>query len=83
MLRSTGRATPLAVRLSSANRHDNVPFHALVDAVPLIKRPSGQRRKRPAKLHADKAYDVPRRRALARLGMTVQIAARGSTPASG
>jgi len=30
-------------------------FEALIDAVPLILQPSGQRRKRPAKLHADKA----------------------------
>ena len=29
----------------------------MLDAVPGIKRPSGQRRRRPDKLHADKGYD--------------------------
>jgi hypothetical protein len=31
------RGTPLAVRLSGANRHDSVPFAARLDAVPPIK----------------------------------------------
>ena len=52
--------TPLATCLTGANRHDSIVFEALVDAIPLIARPSGQRRCRPAKLHADKAYDIPR-----------------------
>jgi transposase len=32
----------------------------LLDAIPPIRRPHGGRRRRPAKLHTDKAYDVPR-----------------------
>ena len=41
-------------------------------------------RKRPAKLHLDKAYDYPRcRRALRRRGITPRIAAVASSPASG
>jgi transposase len=53
-------------------------FEDLIDAVPLIQCPSGQRRKRPAKLHADKAYDIPRcRRALTRRKIKVRIARRG------
>ncbi len=72
------RGTPLAVRLIGANRHDSVPFAALVDAIPPIKRPSGQRRTRPAKLHADKAYDMPRcRTALTRRRIKVRIARKG------
>jgi transposase len=67
--------TPLACCLSGANRHDSVPFEAVVDAIPPIKRPSGQRRRRPAKLHADRAYDAPRcRRALTERRIKVRIA---------
>jgi len=58
--------TPLAACLTGANRHDSTVFEALVDAIPPVKRPSGQRRRRPAKLHADKAYDIPRCRAFLR-----------------
>jgi transposase len=72
------RGTPLAALLTGANRHDSVPFDDLIDAIPPIKRPSGQRRRRPAKLHADKAYDAPRcRRALSRRGIKVRIARKG------
>src|SRR4029453_9112952 len=40
--------------------------------------PPGRPRKRPAKLHSDKAYDYPRsRRALRRRGITPRIARRG------
>lgn len=50
----------------------------MVDAVPLIRTPTGHRRKRPAKLHADKAYDLPRcRRFLHRRHIKVRIARRG------
>ena len=53
-------------------------FEDLIDAIPPIRRPSGHRRKRPAKLHADKAYDIPRcRRALTRRRIKVRIARKG------
>jgi hypothetical protein len=53
-------------------------FEALIDAVPAIRCPSGQRRRRPAKLHADKAYDHPRcRRFLHRRHIRVRIARKG------
>ena len=69
---------PLAVRLTGANRHDSRVFEELIDAVPAIRCPSGQRRKRPAKLHADKAYDIPRcRRFLHRRRIKVRIARKG------
>jgi transposase len=69
---------PLAALLTGANRHDSAVFEELIDAVPPIKRPSGQRRKRPAKLHADKAYDIPRcRRFLRRRGIRIRIARKG------
>lgn len=64
--------------MTGANRHDSMVFETLIDAIPPILRPSGQRRKRPAKLHADKAYDIPRcRRFLRRRGIRVRIARKG------
>ena len=70
--------TPLATCLTGANRHDSTVFEALVDAIPATLRPSGQRRRRPAKLHADKAYDIPRcRRFLRRRRIGDRIARKG------
>ena len=75
------RGPPLAVCLTGANRHDSTVFEALVDAIPPIKRPSGQRRQRPAKLPADKAYAIPRcRRVLHRRHSKVRIARNGIEP---
>jgi transposase len=66
---------PLAVRLSAANTHDSRVFEELLDAIVPIKRPRGRPRTRPAKLHADKAYDIPRcRQALTQRRITVRIA---------
>lgn len=53
-------------------------FDALLDAIPPITTPAGRRRKRPAKLHADKAYDIPRcRQALRRRHIKIRIARKG------
>jgi len=69
---------PLAVCLTGANRHDSMVFETLIDAIPPIRQPNGRRRKRPAKLHADKAYDSRRcRRALTRRHIKVRIARKG------
>jgi hypothetical protein len=69
---------PLAARLGGANRHDSMAFEAVLDAIPPIKTPAGQRRRRPEKLHADKAYDIPRcRRALSAPRIRVRIARKG------
>jgi hypothetical protein len=66
---------PLAALLTGANRHDSVVFEELLDAIPPIKQPNGRRRKRPDKLHADKAYDMPRcRQALRRRHIRIRIA---------
>ncbi len=76
MVERTG--IPLAALLSGANRHDSVVFEAVIDAIPPTKTSSGQRRKRPAKLHADKGYDYPRcRQALRRRHIRVRIARKG------
>ena len=72
---------PLAVRLSAANAHDSTQLLPLVDAIPPIIGPRGKPgrpRKRPAKLHGDKAYDAAAlRRALRRRGITPRLARRG------
>jgi transposase len=69
---------PLAVMLTGANRHESTVFEALLDGIPPIKRPRGRPRRRPAKLHADKAYDIPRcRQALHRRRIKVRIARKG------
>jgi transposase len=72
---------PLAVRLSAANAHDAKQLLPLADAIPSIIGPRvmpGRPRKRPDKLHADKAYDsAALRRALRSLGITPRIARRG------
>jgi IS5 family transposase len=50
----------------------------VVDAIEPIKRPVGRPRKRPEKLHADKAYDSgPLREELRRRGITPRLARRG------
>jgi transposase len=72
---------PLAARLSAANAHDSTQLLPLVDAIPSIIGPRGKPgrpRKRPAKLHGDKAYDSSGlRRALRRRGIAPRIARRG------
>ncbi len=69
---------PLAVQLTAANVHDSRVFENLIDAVPPVRQRRGRPRRRPAKLHADKAYDVPRcREALRRRRIKARIARRG------
>lgn len=69
---------PLAVVLSAANVHDSQCFETVIAAIPRIRRPTGQRRTRPAKLHADKGYDFAKcRRYLRRRGIQGRIARRG------
>jgi IS5 family transposase len=72
---------PLAIRLSAANAHDATQLLPLIDAIPPIIGPRGRPgrpRKRPAKLHADKAYDASDlRRSLRARGITPRIARRG------
>jgi transposase len=48
---------PLVARLSPANRHDSRMLAPMLNALPPIRRPIGRPRRRPDKLHADKAYD--------------------------
>jgi transposase len=75
------RGIPLSVLITAANTADLTQLEPLVDAIPPIVGPRGRPgrpRFRPAKLHADKAYDsAEKRRALRRRGIAPRIARRG------
>jgi hypothetical protein len=65
------------VILSAANANDSTMFEAVLDDIPAIRMPSGRRRRRPGKVHGDKAYDRRRCRAyLRRRGIRPRIARR-------
>jgi IS5 family transposase len=69
---------PLAVVMSAANVHDSRMCLETVDAIAPVKGKRGRPRRRPAKLHADKAYDSRALRAeLRKRGITPRIARRG------
>ena len=57
------RGPPLGLRLNPANRHDSLMRASTLDAVPGVRHGRGRPRRRPHKLHADKAYDHRRCRA--------------------
>ncbi len=69
---------PLATRLSGANVPDGKELLATVDAIPPVRGKRGRPRRRPEKLHADKAYDDKKlRRGLRERGITPRLARRG------
>ena len=64
--------------MTGANTNDSLVFEALLGDIPPVRTPAGQRRRRPEKVHADKAYDHRRCRAyLTRRGIKVRIARCG------
>jgi transposase len=64
--------------VSAANVHDSMVFEELIDGIAPIKRARGRPRKRPEKLHADKAYDDKKcKGALRRRGIKSRIARKG------
>ena len=72
------RGTPLGVRLSPANRHGSLMLAPTLDAVPGVRHGCGRPRKRPGKLHADKAHDHHRCQGECRKRrITPRIARRG------
>ena len=69
---------PLAVAVSAANTHDSLALVPLVQAIPAVRSRRGPRRRRPAKLHADKGDDYPHLRSwLRQRRITPRIARRG------
>ena len=64
--------------VSAANVHDSVLFEPLIEAIRPVRGPRGRPRQRPAKLHGDKAYDIPRcRKYLRKRGIICRIARKG------
>jgi len=46
---------PLSVILSAADANDATMFEAVLDDIPPLRIPTGRRRRRPGKVHGDKA----------------------------
>jgi transposase len=64
--------------VSAANTNDSFALKPLVKAIPAIRSRRGPRRRKPAKLHADKAYDHKELRKWVReRGIIVRIARKG------
>ncbi|GLV88384.1 IS5 family transposase [Streptomyces lavendulae subsp. lavendulae] len=69
---------PLSVGISRAKLHDSQALEPLARGMPLIRSRRGRRRRKPAKLHADKGYDYTHlRKWLRERGITHRIAGRG------
>ena len=69
---------PLATVLSGANIPDGKRLLATVDAIPPVRGKRGRPRRRPDKLHADKAYDDQKlRQGLRKRGIVPRLARRG------
>jgi transposase len=69
---------PLVVGVSAANTSDSYALKPLVQAIPAIRSRRGPRRRKPGKLHADKAYDHAELCAwVRRRGIQVRIARKG------
>jgi IS5 family transposase len=65
------------VILSAANANDATMLEAVLEDIPPIRMPTGRRRRRPGKVHADNAYDPRRCRAyLRRRGIRSRLARR-------
>lgn len=72
---------PLQTAISAANTWDGHAVAPLLRALPAIKSRRGPRRRRPAKLHADKAYDAHQlRQWLTARHIAPRIARRGTEP---
>ncbi|MET8421971.1 IS5 family transposase [Streptomyces sp. NPDC005134] len=72
---------PISVGISGANLHDSQALIPLIRGIPPIRSRFGPRRRRPAKLHADKGYDYDHLRGwLRRRQIVPRIARRGIEP---
>ncbi|MGC5411273.1 IS5 family transposase, partial [Streptomyces sp. DT225] len=69
---------PLSIGISAANTHDSQGLEPLVRGIPPIRSRRGPRRRRPARLHADKGYDYDElRKWLRNRNIVPRIARRG------
>jgi transposase len=72
------RGLPLVAQISGAQVHDSRFLIPLVESIPAVRGLVGRARKRPGKLHADRAYASRAHRAwLRRRGSTARIARYG------
>jgi transposase len=55
-----GKGTPLAVRITGANRNESLEAMNLVDDIPPIRGPRGRPRRKPGALYGDRQYGTPR-----------------------
>jgi len=75
---SDRQGIPLASLVTAANVNEGTKLLDAIDAIPPIKQPAGPPRRRPDKLHADKAYDSrDRRAALEQRDIAPRIARKG------
>lgn len=69
---------PLAAAISAVNTTDAAMLVPLIDAIPSVAGRRGRPRRRPERLHADKAYDQKSlRTAVQSRGIAVRIARKG------
>jgi transposase len=72
------RGLPLVAQISGAQVHDSRFLIPLVESTPVVKGLAGRARKRPGKLHADRAYASKAHRAWLRSrGIAARIARYG------
>jgi len=72
------RGLPLVAQISGAQVHDSRFFIPLIESIPAVKGLAGRARKRPGKLHADRAYASRAHRAwLRNRGIAARIARYG------
>jgi transposase len=55
-----GKGTPLAVRITGANRNESLEAMNLVDDIPPIRGQRGRPRRKPKALYGDRQYGTPR-----------------------
>lgn len=68
---------PLAVGVSAANTHDSHALTPLVMAIPRSAPDAAHAAPAPAKLHADKAYDIDHQASVPHAGIVQQTLPRG------
>jgi transposase len=79
-----GNGTPMAMKLTGANRHDVTQLLPLVDDVPAVGCKPGRPRRRFDRTQGDRAYDSqPHRRDIRRRGGRPVLARRGVPHGSG
>lgn len=75
---SDANGLPLLVGVSAANTHDSHALQPMIQGLPAIRSRRGPRRRKPARLRADKGYDSAAHRTwLRERGIIPRIARRG------